>query len=203
MSACPKPKQATATPSLWRRGELNVLRCAQPRATRIDLFTWTDAIVATCQIESRQPDQRRLRHAACLISDLGWRAHPDYRGAAAVGTVANAAFIGIDHVDRCFLAATINNRYEGLDGSLSADWRTLLTPGLHARAKLIGGAMRVAFQLSSATGGVLPRAPLRGAPGKLVLSLPPDLADLASARLQNRLRQLARLIDRDSEVTVG
>jgi hypothetical protein len=25
-------------------------------------------------------EERRLRHAACLLADIGWRAHPDYRG---------------------------------------------------------------------------------------------------------------------------
>ncbi len=192
--------QAT-DPLLVAARDFNTLRSRDP-AHAEELFAWTDRLMAAT-VEGETPDQRRLRHAACLIADLGWRAHPDYRGAAAVGTVANAAFIGIDHVERCFLAAVVSYRYEGLESTLGADWRGLLSSALTDRARLIGAAMRVAFQLSSAMAGILPRTALRGTREKLTLGLPPDLADLASARLQNRLRQLARLSGREADIVVS
>jgi len=45
--------------------------------------------------------------------------------------------------------------------------------------------------------GVLPRAQIAGQGSKLVLTLPPDLAALASDRLFNRMKQLARLVGRE------
>ena len=33
------------------------------------------------------PTERRLRHAACLLADIGWRAHPDYRAETCVDAV--------------------------------------------------------------------------------------------------------------------
>ena len=53
------------------------------------------------------PDERRLRHAACLLSDVGWRAHPDYRGEQSLNTIAHAGLGGVDHAGRIFLALAI------------------------------------------------------------------------------------------------
>jgi exopolyphosphatase / guanosine-5'-triphosphate,3'-diphosphate pyrophosphatase len=57
---------------------------ARRRSRSIDsayeLCFWTDALFrAPGPVET--PEQRRLRHASCLLSDIGWHAHPDYRGA--------------------------------------------------------------------------------------------------------------------------
>ena len=38
-------------------------------------------------------EETRLRHAACLLADIGWRAHPDYRGEQSLNIIANAAFV--------------------------------------------------------------------------------------------------------------
>ncbi len=185
-------------PLLVAARELNVLRSRNPGHGE-DLCTWTNDFFATGQI-AETVDQKRLRHAACLLSDTSWRAHPDYRSAQAFNTIANAAFVGIDHPGRAFLATAIIMRHEGTEGEISPQLRTLASPPAIERAKLIGASMRVAIQLSCAMGGVLPRTPLRCAKGKLVLTLPRDLADLNTARLQNRLKQLAKLIGREPEV---
>ena len=67
----------------------------------------------------------------------------------------------------------------------------------------MGAAMRVAYLVSAAMGGVLPRTTLKAVKSKLVLTLPQDLADLASERCVARLRQLAKLIGREAEVRIG
>ena len=48
--------------------------------------------------------------------------------------------------------------------------------------------------------GVLPRTPMAVQRGRVVLTLPSDLASLNSDRLQTRLRQFARLLGGDPEV---
>jgi exopolyphosphatase/guanosine-5'-triphosphate,3'-diphosphate pyrophosphatase len=45
----------------------------------IELCNWTDALFDGPGPKETD-EERRLRHAACLLSDTGWRAHPDYRG---------------------------------------------------------------------------------------------------------------------------
>ena len=37
-------------------------------------------------------EERRLRHAACLLADIGWRAHPDYRGEQSLNIIAHGGF---------------------------------------------------------------------------------------------------------------
>jgi exopolyphosphatase/guanosine-5'-triphosphate,3'-diphosphate pyrophosphatase len=63
--------------------------------------------------------------------------------------------------------------------------------------------MRVAYILSAAMPGVLPRIAMNVNKGRVVLILPPDLAALNSDRLQSRLKQFARLIGGDPEVRAG
>jgi exopolyphosphatase/guanosine-5'-triphosphate,3'-diphosphate pyrophosphatase len=60
--------------------------------------------------------------------------------------------------------------------------------------------MRVAYIISAGMPGVLPRTSMLCARGLVNLTLPPDLADLASDRLQNRVQRLARLIGRDGAI---
>ncbi len=43
-----------------------------------ELCAWTDGCLS--RRARGDGEERRLRHAACLLSDIGWRAHPDYRG---------------------------------------------------------------------------------------------------------------------------
>ena len=62
--------------------------------------------------------------------------------------------------------------------------------------------MRVAYLVSVAMAGVLPRVPLVMRNGAIVLELPRDLAALASDRLTARLKQLARLLDVEARVEV-
>ena len=78
--------------SAW---EFNRLRSRAPEHGE-ELFGWTSRLMASTHLEEDEED-RRLRHAACLLSDISWRAHPDYRGTQAYDLVANAAFIGVDH----------------------------------------------------------------------------------------------------------
>ncbi|MFY9657022.1 MAG: exopolyphosphatase, partial [Methylocystis sp.] len=68
-----------------------------------ELISWTDALMASSGLEETG-EEKRLRHAACLLSDVSWRAHPDYRALQATNIVTQGAFVGIDHPGRAFLA---------------------------------------------------------------------------------------------------
>ena len=141
-------------------------------------------------------EEKRLRAAACLLADIGWRAHPDYRGEQSLNIIANAAFVGIDHPGRAYLALAIFYRHAGPRRRRSsapgcASSRRSATGRARGRS---AGAFRVAYLVSGAVEGVLPRTTLRRAPAaRLELVLPADLADLRGARLDSRLRQFAAL----------
>jgi exopolyphosphatase/guanosine-5'-triphosphate,3'-diphosphate pyrophosphatase len=176
--------------------ELNLLRSRSPIHGE-ELIAWTDRFMASTGIEETA-EEKRLRRAACLLADIGWRAHPDYRGEQSLNIIANAAFVAVDHPGRAFLALAVFFRHVGLgDDELSPHVRELATARMLDRARVLGATLRVAYLASASMPGVLPHTPLVVSRGKLRLRLPGRFSELAGDRLFARLRQLARLIGRE------
>ena len=163
-------------------------RYARSPSHELELCDWTDQIFGKGGL-AENDDERRLRHAACLLADIGWRAHPDYRAERSLGMIAQAAFVGIDHSGRVFLALTIFYRYDG--EALREDMTRLLDDRHVERAHLISSLFRLAYILSAAMPGLLPRIGLKISGKSLVLSLPPKLKDLMGERVEKRLGELA------------
>ena len=192
------PAERDQDPLLVAAQEFNVLRSRAP-AHGEELFGWTSLLMKSSHLEETA-EEERLRHAACLLSDVGWRAHPDYRGEQSLNLIANAAVIGIDHPGRAFLALAASYRHLSGDQEVGPHLRSLVPARMLDRARILGAAMRVAYIISAAMPGVLPRAPMVCQKGKVLLTLPPDLAPLNSDRLQNRMKQFSRLIGGDPEI---
>jgi len=190
--------QRRADPLIASARDLNVLRSRSPLHGE-ELCDWTDDFMLSTQLDEAV-DDKRLRHAACLLSDIGWRAHPDYRGEQSLNIIANAAFGGIDHPGRAFLALTTSYRHMGPDADVSPTIRSITTVRMLDRAHILGAAMRVGYLLSAAMPGVLPKCPMICARTKLVLSVPKDMAPLINERLNGRLKQMARLIGREPTI---
>src|SRR5215468_11190272 len=183
-------------PLLAAAQELNVLRSRSPRHGE-ELADWTGKFMASSGLEETS-DEKRLRHAACLLADIGWRAHPDYRGEQSLNIISHAAFVGVDHPGRAFLALTVFFRHVGLaafaDDELSPHVRELANSRMIDHARVLGATMRVAYLVSGAMPGVLPSTPLVVERGKLKLKFSGKFRDLAGERVFARLKQLARLI---------
>ena len=192
------PSERAEDPLIVAAREFNLLRSRAPEHGE-ELFAWTTQLLKSTHIEEIA-DEARLRHAACLLSDIGWRAHPDYRAEQSHDLIANAAFIGLDHSSRAYLALAASYRHMSGDQEIGPVLRSLVSPRQLDRARILGAAMRVAYVVSAAMPGVLPRAPMVCVRGKVVLTLAPDLAPLNSDRLQTRLKQFARLIGGDPEI---
>ncbi len=192
-------RERSRDPLIAAADELNVLRSRSPRHGE-ELVRWTDDFMASSGLDE-EPEEIRLRRAACLLADIGWRAHPDYRGEQSMNIIAHAAFVGIDHPGRAFLALSVFFRHAGLsEDELSPRLRELASTRMLDRARVLGAAMRVAYLITAGQGGVLLKTPMRVKKGKLILKLPGRFARLQSDRLFNRLRQLARLIGREPEI---
>jgi exopolyphosphatase / guanosine-5'-triphosphate,3'-diphosphate pyrophosphatase len=188
-------------PLLAAARDLNVLRSRSPQHGE-ELIAWTDRFMASSGIDETG-EERRLRHAACLLADIGWRAHPDYRGEQSLNIIAHAAFVGVDHPGRAYLALAVAYRHMGLsDDEVSPRLRELASIRLIDRARLLGGALRVAYLISASNPGVLKRTPLLCGQDGLKLELPQELAALSGDRLFNRLRQLSRLLGRTPVIQV-
>ncbi len=192
------PEAQAEDPLIVSAQEFNRLRARAPGHAE-ELYEWTSRLMQSSHLAEDEQD-RRLRRAVCLLSDISWRAHPDYRGTQAYDLVANAAFIGIDHPSRAFLALAAAYRHLSNEDFVTPQSRALVSARQLDRARILGGAMRVAYNISAAMPGVLPRAPMTCEKGRIVLRLPADLAPLSSDRLQSRMRQFARLIGGDPEI---
>jgi len=148
-------------------------------------------------------EQRRLRHAACLLSDIGWRTHSDYRSTQSLSLISQANFAGLDHPGRAFLALSVYYRNEGLiSPENSPRLHQLIDEDTLFRARIIGAAVRAADMISAAMPGVISQAPIVYEDDKLVLRLPKKFAALEGERLDARFSVLAGELDRKYEIRI-
>ncbi|MEP4806408.1 MAG: Ppx/GppA phosphatase family protein, partial [Hyphomicrobiales bacterium] len=141
-------------PLLSASEELAVLRARSPEYAH-ELCSWSEVVFDALGLDETA-DESRLRVAACLLSDIGWRAHPDYRGEQSLNIVAHAAFIGIDHPGRAYLALTSFYRHSGTgDDELSPQLKTLAEERNELRARALAITIRVAMLVSAGMPGVI------------------------------------------------
>jgi exopolyphosphatase / guanosine-5'-triphosphate,3'-diphosphate pyrophosphatase len=166
-----------------------------------ELIDWTDRLVRVVHLRETEED-RRLRHAACLLSDIGWRVHPDHRGEQTLEIIINGNFGAISHQGRAFVGLSVFFRYAGLseENQPPAMIMELLTPAMLERARVLGAAFRVAHLISAARPGVLPATHFRSQDRKLMLVFEHRMVDLVADRVGSRFKQLARLVGRAGSI---
>jgi exopolyphosphatase/guanosine-5'-triphosphate,3'-diphosphate pyrophosphatase len=166
-----------------------------------ELIEWTDRLVRVVRLRETDED-RRLRHAACLLSDIGWRVHPDYRGEQTLHLITNGNFGSISHQGRAFVALSVFYRYAGLseENEPPSLIRELVPLAMVERARVLGAAFRVAHLVSAARPGVLPATHFRSQGRKLMLVFEHKLVDLVADRVGGRFKQLARLVGRSGSI---
>jgi exopolyphosphatase/guanosine-5'-triphosphate,3'-diphosphate pyrophosphatase len=188
-------------PLLAACDELAYLRSRSPRHAR-ELGPWTEMVFRAMGIEESR-EEARLREAACLLSDIAWRGHPEYRGEQSLNLIAYAAFIGIDHPGRVYIALANFYRHEGLiDEQLSPIIRVLASTRLMERARALGATLRVASLISGSMPGVIGRTKVIARGNSLALVLPADLAPLGGARVMRRLAQIAKIAGLEPVIAV-
>ncbi|MBN9036870.1 MAG: exopolyphosphatase [Rhizobiales bacterium] len=195
--------QRAEDPLISAAEELSILRSRSVDHAR-ELADWTGTTFETFGVVE-SPDEARYRRAACLLADIGWRAHPEYRGTQSLNIIAHASFIGIDHPGRAFIALTNLFRHEGIyDDIVSPEMRALATPRYYERAKLLGALMRVVYLLSASMPGVIPRLEwVRRGDRALTLLIPSDKAGLMGERPEGRVAQLAKVAGLDLRIAVA
>lgn len=144
-------------------------------------------------------DLQRLRLAACLLGDIAWNAHPDYRAERAVDMAIHGNWVGIDAHGRAVLGRALCSAFGGDDG-FSSKLAALLRPGEEERVIAWGRALRLAQRLSGGTETLLRKTSIGLASGRVVLSMPTKYRELYSDAVERRLTQLAKALGRTGEV---
>ena len=185
-------------PLLSAAGELAILRARSPEHAR-ELADWTGRMMPFFGITETE-EESRYRQAACLLADISWRAHPDYRGLQALNIIAHTSFVGITHAGRAYIALANYYRFEGLhDDGATGPLATIATPLYLERAKLLGGLLRVVYLFSASMPGVVRNLTIRRSPSPeldLEFVVPAEYRDFAGERLDGRLQQLGKLTNR-------
>ena len=123
--------------------------------------------------------KRRLIKAACLLHDVTWRAHPDYRAEVCFDNSTRANLGGMKHNERVFLGLALLHRYQNKrEGTRFEPLFNLLTEADTREAEVLGKAMRFGAMLWMRKDGAPPVLKWKAKSGSLQLMLPEDAAPL-------------------------
>ncbi len=162
------------------------------------LLAWTAAL-----FDGESAEERRLREAACWMSDIGSQEHPEYRSEQAFARVLRQPGIALDHHARAFLAMTIALRYEAEPDTYYLNTaRMLLDMMTLRRAEILGTGLRLAYTLSGGTAALLAGTSLVREAGRLVLRLAQGSGVFAGESVTRRLERLAQALGLEAATEV-
>ena len=143
-----------------------------------------------------KPKRKRVMRAACLLHDVSWRAHPDYRAEVCFDNATRANLGGLTHQDRVYLGLALLHRYKSSRRGTNFEPLMALLPDADVRqAEILGRAMR--FGAMFTLEHPLDHGRLRLYPKKGILELTLKSAtgrDLFGEVAQSRFEALAAAI---------
>ena len=147
---------------------------------------------------------RRLRTAVCLLADIGWHEHPDYRSEQVYFRILRLPLIAISHTEKAKLALAVYRRYGGnMDDHALRAVNTLLDPDDIQWSRTLGDALRLAETLSGGKSELLAESRLLLGKRRLTLQIDLSMADLVSDVVRTRLSQLAGQMQRKFRLVVS
>ncbi|MDO6586489.1 Ppx/GppA family phosphatase [Salipiger sp. 1_MG-2023] len=141
------------------------------------------------------PMRLRLVKAACLLHDVSWRDHPDYRAQTCFHNVTQAELSGLNHPERVFLGLALLHRYKNKrDGLDFEPLFALISAEDQRRAEILGKAMRFGAMLWMPHDDERAAAALEwdADSGRLLLKLTQDSAPLFGEVAEARFNALGR-----------
>jgi exopolyphosphatase/guanosine-5'-triphosphate,3'-diphosphate pyrophosphatase len=137
----------------------------------------------------------RLRHAACLLADVGWRASPDFRAERGIETALHGAWVAIDGAGRAVLAQCLATAFAGGVGTPEPLGQLAAAPDLRAAIGW-GLAIRLGQRLSGGVAGPLLRSRLADNGAALTLYIAPEDRALYGEAVEKRHGALATFLGR-------
>ena len=155
------------------------------------LVRWTDQL-----FPDETEEERRLRVAACALSDIAWADHADVKAQECFRRIVHFPFIGLTHPERVFIGATLHARHAGKpDDPAIQKALTLITPSVHRRAQILGRALQLGHRFSGSVPYILDTARLRITTDAVRLEVAEGAEDIPdSEAVQSRMKQLAKIL---------
>lgn len=148
-----------------------------------------DAWVAPL-FEDEPAELARLRHAACLLADVGWRANPEFRAERGMEMALHGNWVGVDAAGRAMMAQALATSFGS--GAAPMPELTALTSAESLRKAVLWGlTMRLGQRFSGGVAGPLTQSRLSVEDGKLILEIDDRDAPLYGEAVERRHRQLA------------
>jgi exopolyphosphatase / guanosine-5'-triphosphate,3'-diphosphate pyrophosphatase len=137
-------------------------------------------------------DHYRLVRAACLLHDVAWRAHPDYRHEACFDLATRANMAGLAHHERVFIGLALVYRYKNSRaGTRFEPLLELLSDKEVLGAEQLGKAMRFGAMFSGQDAERMGRLELAKRRKRLIFHLAEGTADLMGEVAEARFQGLA------------
>jgi exopolyphosphatase/guanosine-5'-triphosphate,3'-diphosphate pyrophosphatase len=137
------------------------------------------------------PRCARLRLAACLLADIAWAAHPDFRAERGIDMALHGNWVAIDAPGRVMLAQAL---FCNFGGGRDLPYPAIAALCSEAELKLAsawGFAMRLAQRLSGGVAEGLEHSRLRRDDDTLRLDVDADQAALVGEIVERRMKSLA------------
>jgi exopolyphosphatase/guanosine-5'-triphosphate,3'-diphosphate pyrophosphatase len=162
-----------------------------------------NAWIAPLFADEEDPDLARLRHAACLLADVGWRANPEFRAERGVEVALHGNWVAIDARGRALIAQALFTALGGGGGTDSPDPIGRLAPHDElALAARWGLAMRLGQRLSGGVSAPLERTRLEIDEDAVRLIIAVDDAGLYGETVERRHKTLAAAFNREALLVV-
>ncbi|TNE66955.1 MAG: Ppx/GppA family phosphatase [Alphaproteobacteria bacterium] len=163
------------------------------------IYEWTRPLFSARVREEART--RRMHKAICLLGDIAWRGHPDFRAEKAVESVLHGNFVGVSHRDRAYLAIAMNQAYGApIDSEHVAHILPLLKISEIMEARLMGAALRLAQRISGGAVAALTVSRLRLNKNRLMLGIPERFKDLANDVVMKRVEAIAQLLGKQATI---
>src|SRR6185369_5380357 len=146
-----------------------------------ELFDWMSPL-----FEGESESKRRLRFAACILSEIAWKVHREYRAHWSFFNVLESTITGLSHTERVALALALYHRHQS-KLRLDLDLLDLIDETDRLWARVVGTAASLAFILSGGMMGNLNRVTLTKGRDGLDVSFNEPAKDLLSDTVEKRI----------------
>ncbi|WP_435229854.1 Ppx/GppA family phosphatase [Pseudopelagicola sp. nBUS_20] len=153
--------------------------------------------------KSANDDRKRLVKAACLLHDVSWRAHPDYRAQTCFDNTTRANLGGLKHSERIFIGLALLYRYRNKREGTGFDaLQTLIGEEDKRQAEILGKSMRFGAMLWMQGTEDMGKLKWRPKKRELNLLLPKSAEPLFGEVAAARLKSLANALNATSTVKI-